>query len=157
MRRKDREITDLEEIKSIFEEAQICHLGFNDKGKVYIVPVNYGYEENNGSFCLYFHSATEGRKIDCINKTHTASFEIDCGYELKTDVTACGHGAYYKCIMGEGNIDFITEAEEKKYALNKLMLHATGKGNWTFPTIMLNRVKVIKLEVKTLTAKARKK
>lgn len=43
MRRRDREITDNEKIKEIIKACDCCRLGFNDNGKVYIVPLNFGF------------------------------------------------------------------------------------------------------------------
>lgn len=76
MRRNDREITDREKIREIIQKCYCCRLGFNDAGKVYIVPLSFGYEEIGDRRVFYFHGATEGRKIELIRKTHYAAFEL---------------------------------------------------------------------------------
>ena len=43
MRRKDREITDIHTIEQIVAGARILHLGMNDDGAPYVVPMHYGY------------------------------------------------------------------------------------------------------------------
>lgn len=43
MRRRDREVTELNEIIHILDSGKVLHLGLVDQGKPYIVPVNYGY------------------------------------------------------------------------------------------------------------------
>lgn len=43
MRRKDREITDINEILNMIDKTKILHLGLFDKGYPYIVPLHYGY------------------------------------------------------------------------------------------------------------------
>ena len=43
MRRKDREVTEMEEIQQIFDECKVCRIGIMDENGPYIVPVNYGY------------------------------------------------------------------------------------------------------------------
>ena len=55
MRRKDREITSLPEIREIVNSATECHLALNDDGTPYGITLNYGFEEENGIFTLYFH------------------------------------------------------------------------------------------------------
>ena len=55
----EREIIDSEEIRKILKEAKLCHLGFIDVDEPYIVPVNYGYMENN----IYFHFVISQRLI----------------------------------------------------------------------------------------------
>ena len=75
MRRNDREVTDIAKISDIISKCHCCRLGFYDAGKVYIVPLNFGYEETNGTWIFYFHGAAEGRKIDLIKQTHHAGFD----------------------------------------------------------------------------------
>ena len=43
MRRRDREVTELNEIIHILDSGKVLHLGLVDQGKPYIVPMNYGY------------------------------------------------------------------------------------------------------------------
>ena len=51
MRRKDREVTDIEKIKEILDACKVSRIGLMDQGKVYIVPMNHGYslEEEAGT------------------------------------------------------------------------------------------------------------
>ena len=44
MRRKDREILDLDKIESIIAGARYMHLGMFDENYPYVVPLHYGYE-----------------------------------------------------------------------------------------------------------------
>ena len=72
MRRSDKEITERSEMDEILGRASICHLGLNDGGECYVVPVNYGYDGG----CLYVHSAREGRKIDILRADKRVSFTV---------------------------------------------------------------------------------
>ena len=128
MRRTDREITDAEKITQIIQTCHCCRLGFCDNGAVYIVPLNFGYAEENGKRVFYFHSAKSGRKLDLIAGTPSVGFELDVNYAL-------------------------VEASQKEAALQALMLHNTGKDGWTFSGAMLDSVRVFKLEVETLSCK----
>lgn len=47
MRRKDRKITDDIKVRKIIEQCQCCRIGFYDDGEIYIVPLDFGYEEKN--------------------------------------------------------------------------------------------------------------
>ena len=69
MRRKDREVTDAGKIREAIEASHCCRLGFYDEGEVYIVPMNFGYTEEEEKRIFYFHSAKEGRKVDLISRT----------------------------------------------------------------------------------------
>ena len=70
MRRKDKEIIDKELIEEILERNRICRIGFVDGERPYIIPMNYGYKDNN----LYVHSALEGKKIDILNINNNVTF-----------------------------------------------------------------------------------
>ncbi len=63
MRRKDREIIENSKIKEIISNCDCCRLGLNDNGKIYIVPLNFGFIEENGKYTFYFHGAKEGNLI----------------------------------------------------------------------------------------------
>lgn len=156
MRRKEREIKDPRKILEILVSSKILRIGFNDNGHIYVVPVNFGFEYENGNLVLYFHSARDGRKVCLIQKGGNIGFEMDCDYQLMTAETACGHSAFYSSAIGEGEISEITENDEKKKALNLIMFNATGKGDWNFPAIMLSKVGVFKIEVSEFTCKAHK-
>ena len=44
MTRREREVTDINDILQIINETKILHLGLSDEGWPYVVPMNYGYE-----------------------------------------------------------------------------------------------------------------
>ena len=153
MRRKDREITDLNSTCKVMERCACLHLGLNDNGKVYIVPLNFGYTFDSGKFTIYFHGAREGRKVAVLLSNPKVGFEMECGYELKRSIVACDHTAAFQSIIGEGTASIIDDLEEKKRALNKIMLHNTGKGDWNFPEMMLKNTYAFKIEVEDIACK----
>lgn len=157
MRRKDREVLVNNTISDIINSCNVIRLGFNDNGKVYIVPMNFGYsEELSGSTItrkFYFHSAKEGRKIDLMKSNPNVGFELDCGYELKTGKTAYDYTALFKSIIGEGKIKIITQKDEKLQALKLLMKHYSTKMDWDYPDAVLDEVFTFCLEVETLSCK----
>ena len=48
MRRKDREITDIDKIEAMIASARYMHLGMFDGEFPYIVPLHYGYQMEKG-------------------------------------------------------------------------------------------------------------
>ena len=64
MRRKDREITDFDEIMKIIAKCDTCRLALFDEEFPYIVPLNFGTDVENGELYLYFHGANVGTKLD---------------------------------------------------------------------------------------------
>ena len=147
MRRKDREITDFGKMLGIVGGCGCCRLGLADEEGVYIVPLNFGYENKNGELTLYFHSAGEGKKIELAKKQSRVSFEMDTGHKLVERKTACAYTYLYQSVMGKGNIEFLKDYEAKCYGLNLITAHYTGRTDWTFPEKMVNEMAVLKLTV----------
>ena len=113
MRRKEREVTDYNKMIEILKSCDCCRIGLVDDKGAYIVPMNFGYEDNNGKITLYFHGATEGKKIDLINNQPEISFETDTKHELVTSDTACGHSYLYQSIMGRGQVKILVDRDTK--------------------------------------------
>ncbi|WP_286783098.1 pyridoxamine 5'-phosphate oxidase family protein [Streptococcus sp. UBA4344] len=158
MRRRDREVRDLAEIKAIIEKNMILHLGLFDEEFPYVVPLHYGYEfkEENHQFIFYMHGAKQGHKIDLIHQNPNVCIQIegevipDYDHEIP-----CKYGAFFTSFIGRGKAEFLEDSEQKAYALNQLMQHQTGK-MFEFTEKMTNSVAVIKVVIDYYTAKAKK-
>ncbi|MBS6396796.1 MAG: pyridoxamine 5'-phosphate oxidase family protein [Clostridiales bacterium] len=153
MRRKDREVASPDRIREIISACHCCRLGFCDHGKVYIVPLNFGFSESDGKYSFYFHGAKEGRKADLIREYHYAGFEMDTNYRLNEGEEACGYSARFQSVIGSGKVDFIEDEAEKEKALQVIMCHNTGKSGWTFSEEALRHVGVFRLEAEELSCK----
>lgn len=156
MRRKERQVTDVEEIKDVLEKSFALHLGINDNGHIYLVPVNFGYSAENGKYIFYFHGAKGGRKYNLLKNGALVAFECESDFSLLEGQTACDYSAYYASVIGEGNVSQIENNEEKKFALNLIMKKASGKNDWSYPALMLSKVAVFKLEATELSCKKHK-
>jgi nitroimidazol reductase NimA-like FMN-containing flavoprotein (pyridoxamine 5'-phosphate oxidase superfamily) len=147
MRRKDREITDYNQMIEIVKGCDCCRIGLLDSDWAYIVPLNFGFESNEGKLTLFFHGAAEGKKIDLIREHRTASFEMDRKHKLVAGENACAFSFLYQSVIGKGAIQLIKKYEDKVYGLQKIMSHYTANQLWDFDREHVNRVSVIKLEV----------
>lgn len=160
MRRKDRNVTDINEIKLVFEESNVARVGFVDSHGLYIVPLNYGYELNDDNkFTLYMHSAKEGRKISAIKNAVDGKLDVtvllDCGHALVPGEIACDYGYLFKSVMGQGKATLVDDLEEKKKGLNLLMKHYTEK-EFGFNEQMVASVEVIKIVLDDFSCKIKK-
>ena len=91
MTRREREITDPEEIRGILDESRVIHLGLCAGGVPYVVPMNYGYELVGGKYVFYVHGARAGRKYDVLRENPVVAFEMECGvtpFEAKAWIRA---------------------------------------------------------------------
>lgn len=153
MRRQDRKITDPAMICAVLDKCRTLHLGLVEDGRAYIVPLNYGWTEENGRYILYAHSAAEGRKIDLIRGGADVGFEMETGVEYFDADTACGWGNRYESIIGEGRATLLSTPEEKRQALTAIMAHYSARKDYTFEDAMVDLVQVIKIDVTALSCK----
>lgn len=154
MRRKDREIVDLDKIESIIAGARYMHLGMFDGKFPYVVPLHYGYQMEDGRLTFYAHSAKEGHKLECLRRNNNVFVEIDRGESLiKADI-ACSYGAEYESVMCRGKATIIETPAEKCKALAVLMRVQTGEEH-DISAKMAEAVLAIRVDVESYTAKAR--
>ena len=155
MRRKDREVTDIQEILYIVDETKILHLGLMDEGYPYIVPMHYGYEFADGTFAFYLHSAKEGHKLDLIRNDPHVCVELETNVELVSGgEIPCMYGAAFASVIGKGTAELVEEESEKIKALKLLMKNQTGRA-FEITEKMAESVEVIRVMVKEFTAKRR--
>lgn len=157
MRRKDREVTDAAALRAIVQACDCCRLGLVDEdGVACIVPLNFGYTEEDGQPALYFHSAREGHKLTLLRKNPVVGFEMDTGHGLLPGDRAEDYSFAYRSVMGRGTVDFLQEPAAKRAGLNCIMAHYTGRSDWTVSDAMLGATAVFRLRVTAWTAKEHK-
>ena len=154
MTRRERQVTDMNEIIRILDTAKVLHLGLVDGDEPYVVPMNYGYIMENEKLTIYLHGAPRGRKIDLIRKNPKIFFEADCDITPFEGDVACRYGITYSSIMGRGTATIIDDIDEKREALTFLMKTQTDK-DFIFDEKIVNIVSVIKLDISEYTAKHR--
>ena len=154
MTRRERQVTDMNEIIRILDTAKVLHLGLVDGDEPYVVPMNYGYIMENEKLTNYLHGAPRGRKIDLIRKNPKIFFEADCDITPFEGDVACRYGITYSSIMGRGTATIIDDIDEKREALTFLMKTQTDK-DFVFDEKIVNIVSVIKLDISEYTAKHR--
>lgn len=153
MRRKDREVTDINKIIEVIDECDILRIGMADGNFPYIVPVNFAYKVEGDEICFYIHGAMAGRKYELLSNNPFCSFEMDiplemdCIEELK-DVTM-----RYKSVMGTASVEFL-EGEEKQYAIDDIiMARYEATRNFDYNKSAVARTAVAKLKVIGITGK----
>lgn len=153
MRRKDREVTDQNKIDEIIRSCYCCRVGFVDDGLAYIVPLNFGYEIENGERYFYFHGALKGRKNDIMRKNPRVGFELDTSHKLITDEKAEEYTSKYQSVIGSGEIEIIEDFELKLLALNKIMKQYSKKSDWNVPDAMVKGTYIFRLKIEEISCK----
>lgn len=153
--RREKFITEREEIIKILDSAKVLHLGLADGDEPYVVPMNYGYTlDENDKLTLWLHGATQGRKLDVMQKNPKVFFSMEYGITPFEGEVACKYGISYSSLMGKGTAQIIEDVEVKKQALSHLMKTQTGK-DFTFEDKLTTVVSIIKIDVESYTAKHR--
>lgn len=154
MTRRERQVTDINEIIKILDNSKVLHLGLVDGDEPYVVPMNYGYTYENEKLTIWLHCARQGRKLDVMRINPKVFFEMEYGITPFEGEVACKYGITYSSIMGRGVATIIEDVETKKIALSSLMKTQTGK-DFKFEDRMAEVVGVVKIDVLEFTAKHR--
>lgn len=153
MRRKDREITDFDEILSVMQKCDVCRLALHDEPYPYILPLNFGMEVADKQITLYFHGANAGKKYELIARDPHVGFEMDCGHELVLDEEKGNCTMAYESVMGTGIVEIVPDAG-KEAALRRLMAHYRA-ADFPYNPKMAPATTILKLTVNSVTAKHR--
>ena len=153
MRRKDREITDFNEIINIIKKCDVCRIALNDKDFPYIVPLNFGLDIQGKEVYLYFHYAIKKKKLDLIAKDNRVTFEMDCDHNfiLYEERMSCTMG--YESVIGHGVIE--TVPDENKYESLKILMRQYHAEDFKFNTDMMRVTTVLKMTVIDMVGKRR--
>lgn len=154
MRRRDREITDQEEIADVMSRCEVLRLGINTPTVPYLLPVNFGMEPDG--MTLYIHGALEGTKYDLLAADPWVSFEMDCAHELVLDEAGHSCTMNYESVIGWGEIIELTEEPDKRHGLDRIMAQY-HKEDFPYDGRVIGRTRVLCLRVRERTAKRRKK
>ena len=154
MTKRERQITDPDQIRRILDTAKVLHLGLSVDNEPYVVPLNYGYTMEDGKLVIYLHSAQQGKKLDMLRANPKVFFEMDCDRAPFEGQLPCQYGMVYSSVMGRGVAHIVEDVEEKKRAMSILMNTQTGK-NFTFVDRLVSMVAVIRVDVSEYTAKHR--
>ena len=139
MRREQLMITDQNELKAVLKKAIVCHLALNNTGCApYIVTMNFGSEfapnekpAENLPFPLtfWFHSASEGLKLDLLRADPRVGFQVESDVRLVKGpgITACEWGMEYESIVGSGLLTIASADHERRRGLLHIMKHYGGE------------------------------
>ena len=154
MTKRERQVTDPEQIRHILDTAKILHLGLAVDNEPYVVPMNYGYTMDAGKLTMYLHSAVQGKKLEMIRSNPRVFFEMDCDRMPFESKLPCQYGMVYSSIMGRGVAHIVEDVEEKKRAMTILMKTQSGK-DFEFNDRLVSMVAVVRVDVSEYTAKHR--
>jgi uncharacterized protein len=133
VRRRDREITDAEEMRQVLKTTKYVTVAFCMNNEPYLVSFSHGYESERN--CLYFHCAQEGKKLVYAKANPQVWGQAMLDFGVTDD---CDYD--YKSVHFQGTLHLVTEAAEKQHALEVLVRQLSNR-----PEEKLAKVKPEKL------------
>jgi uncharacterized protein len=114
VRRKDREITNFDEMRSVLKTAKYITIALCMDNEPYLVSLSHGYDEPHN--CLYFHCAAEGKKLDFAkaNPNIWGQALLDYGVTDECDYN-------YTSVMFQGKLCFVIDLTERMHAMEILV------------------------------------
>ncbi|MDE7443606.1 MAG: pyridoxamine 5'-phosphate oxidase family protein [Muribaculaceae bacterium] len=146
--RRFKQLLDEQSTKVILHTATNGVLSLIDADKTpYGVPISFAYD---GDRCIYFHSALNGHKIECITVNEQCSFcIIDQDLIVPHKFTS-----YFRSVIVKGKIHVISDHEE---ILKGLLLlcdkYSPGEDSNREITKCISRVAVLRLDIDSMTGK----
>lgn len=151
MRKKDKEITNRNDIDNIILRSSVCRLAMCKNNRPYIVPLCFGYQDN----ALYFHSAPEGEKISILRENDNVCFEFDIDQGIIESESACEWNQLYQSVIGFGKASFISDPALKCKALD-IIMHQYSKKSFTYTESNINTMVIIKVDITHISGKQSK-
>ena len=155
MRRKDREITNKEDLIKVMEKCDVCRIALNHDGYPYILPLNFGMAVREDKVELYFHGALEGMKYELMARDNRAGFEMDCGHRLVMEEDKGSCGMEYESVIGRGHMEMVPDSE--KYEALCILMRHYHQEDFPFNQAAMPQTTVFKLVVESMEGKARRK
>jgi len=150
MRRKDREISK-EETMQLLNNCEYGVLStITQNGEPYGVPLSYCVVDNS----IYFHSALEGKMLDCIQNNNIASFCV----VGNTEILQNKFSTNYESVIVFGIIEEANEIDKQiglEGLINKYSPNFIPEGIKYIDNAK-DETKVLKLKIINLSGKARK-
>ena len=141
-----QEITDINEIDAVLNDAQMCRIALLDGDKPYIAPMLFGYCLSGGNPEFYFRCGEKNELIDIIKKNNKAAFEIDRLYEVVPgEKNQSLFEAAYEFVGGTGTIEFITGIDKITGFSHILKKYNKNGGECNISEQILNSFAVLKL------------
>ncbi len=134
LRRRDREITDPDEMRQILSATKFVTVALCMNNEPYLVSLSHGYDQAKN--CIYFHCAAEGKKLvyQKANNRVWGQAVQDFGVTDECDYI-------YVSVHFSGKMVMVTDLGEKQHALEVLIRQLS-----TEPEKKLAQVKAEKLE-----------
>jgi len=148
MRRKEREITDHDELDAILASSKVMYLGLADQEIPFVVPIFFAYDGTS----VYFHSSSAGTKIEILKRNPKVCFVVSVDQGFIESDKACDFEAKHRTVIGYGIANFIENEIEKISALDRIVSLFSDQHS-EYPKSNLHQTTVIRIDINSLKGK----
>jgi len=138
VRRKDREVTDIAELKKILKSTKYITIALCMDNEPYLVSLSHGYDEKSN--CLYFHCANEGKKLVYMKANNNIWGQAVQDYGVTDE---CDYA--YTSVHFKGTVSLIDDLDEKHHAMEVMVQQLSEN-----PEKKLAQIKMEKLAKTTM-------
>ena len=103
MRKFEHQIHNRALIAAMLDQIPIVHVGCNNGGWPYVVPLSFGYEVTEEALRVYLHSAREGRKVELWRKDPRVALTFSA-FQNRPNDPYRGEIHDYRSVMANGLI-----------------------------------------------------
>jgi uncharacterized protein len=149
VRRKDREITDLAEMKAVLKETKYVTIAFSMENEPYLVSLSHGYDQAKS--CLYFHCAPEGKKLVYAQANNKIWGQAMLDYGVTDD---CDYA--YTSVQFGGKMFLLSDLVEKQHAMEVLVRQLSKNPEAKLAKISpekLAKTQMCRIDIECLTGK----
>jgi nitroimidazol reductase NimA-like FMN-containing flavoprotein (pyridoxamine 5'-phosphate oxidase superfamily) len=154
VQRVSRELTDPAALASILRRGKYATIAMVQDGEPYLVTLSYGWDEETNA--LFFHMASEGRKVDALatDPRVCATVVVDGGYVPGK----CEHR--YESVVMTGTMRVLADPDERRAGMRVLLraLEQDPDALWSHHELdgdeVWERMSVARLDIETIAGKA---
>jgi nitroimidazol reductase NimA-like FMN-containing flavoprotein (pyridoxamine 5'-phosphate oxidase superfamily) len=118
-RRPDRGSYERAQIEAILDEGFLCHVGLLGAGAPFVIPMVYGRAADT----LYLHGSPASRLLKELPRAARACATVTLIDGLVLARSTRKHSLNYRSVVAFGTVSVISDAAEKRAALEKIVDH----------------------------------
>ncbi|WP_295746635.1 pyridoxamine 5'-phosphate oxidase family protein [uncultured Limosilactobacillus sp.] len=149
-------IHDPAKISWILNQCNILHLGLTNNHGAYVVPVHYGFiQQNDGNFIIYVHGTGDGEKAAALDAGQPIGFEVDHGHEnlVYTPPSPEEFDPSFMSVIGNGLPERINNPQAKANALKAIIHHYMAKSPVAILPEEIKEIHVWQIKVSNITGR----
>lgn len=145
-----KDITRQDELLEVINKCKVCHVGFVDNDKPYVLAFNFGFDNHK----IYLHCAKEGYKLNILAKNNKVCVYFDTDHELfaRHEDVACSYRMRYRSVQIMGKAFILEDFDQKVNALKIFMKQYSDKF-FEFSKPSVDNVNIICIEIEKMTGR----